>query len=125
LDNNVIAGFHVGQIHLVFSIPASEIQFSFPPTNQPPKHLMYVEWFTPFPGTLDPRHSMYKISQLIKYDKRVASIIPVSNITHSIHLMPRFGVIALQHWTSDNVLEECDTFFINCYIDRYSLVTLR
>ncbi|KAG1884826.1 uncharacterized protein F5891DRAFT_903351, partial [Suillus fuscotomentosus] len=56
--------------------------------------LTYVEWFTPFSATPDPRHSMYKISQLIKSGERVTSIIPVSNITHSIHLMPRFGAVA-------------------------------
>ncbi|KAG1778870.1 hypothetical protein EV702DRAFT_1092734 [Suillus placidus] len=66
IGNNVIAGFRVGQIHLIFSIPASATQFLFPPTNQPPKHLAYVELFTPFPATTDSRHGMYKISQLIK-----------------------------------------------------------
>ncbi|KAG1893712.1 uncharacterized protein F5891DRAFT_1131171 [Suillus fuscotomentosus] len=89
-----VKGFHVGQIHIVFLIPASATQFLFNLENQPPKHLAYVEWFTPFPAALDPRHSMYKISQLIKSGQKVASIIPVSNITCSVHLMPKFGAIA-------------------------------
>ncbi|KAG0698877.1 hypothetical protein DFH29DRAFT_1016884 [Suillus ampliporus] len=120
-----VKGFRIGQIHVVFSMPPSAIQFLFPPENQPPKHLAYVEWFTPFPATPDPRHSMYKIRWFIRSGERVTSIIPVSNITCSVHLVPKFGAIAPRHWTSNNVLEECNTFFVNCYIDRHSFVTLR
>ncbi|KAG1770180.1 hypothetical protein EDD22DRAFT_977203 [Suillus occidentalis] len=108
-----VKGFRVGQVHLIFSIPATATQLLFPPANQPPNHLAYVEWFTPFSATPDPRHGMYKVTRFIRSGERVASIIPVSNISRSVHLIP-----------NNNVLEECDTF-VNCYIDRHSFVTLR
>ncbi|KAG1740565.1 hypothetical protein EDD22DRAFT_786826 [Suillus occidentalis] len=68
-------------------------QLLFPPANQPPNHLAYVEWFTPFSATPDPRHSMYKVTRFIWSGERVASIIPVSNISCSVHLIPKFRAI--------------------------------
>ncbi|KAG1799775.1 uncharacterized protein HD556DRAFT_1230962 [Suillus plorans] len=83
----------------------------FPLTHQPLKHLAYVEWFTPFSSMPDSRHGMYKISCFLRSRERVASIIPVSNIARSIHLLPKFGPVAPRHWTSNTILEECNTFF--------------
>ncbi|KAG0695662.1 hypothetical protein DFH29DRAFT_813938 [Suillus ampliporus] len=67
----------------------------------------------------------YKITHFVHSGERGASIIPISNIAHSVHLIPKFGPIAPHHWTSNNILKECDTFLINCYIDRHNFVTLR
>ena len=48
----------------------------------------------------------------------ICSIVPVGNIRRSVHLIPKFGPVAPAEWTSSNVLDRCDTFFLNAYSDR-------
>lgn len=49
---------------------------------------------------------------------RSASIIPVSNITQSIHLIPLVGNTIPCEWsTGAIVLEECHTFLVNSFIN--------
>ncbi|KAG1832887.1 hypothetical protein DFJ58DRAFT_719474 [Suillus subalutaceus] len=117
-DSVGVKGYRVGQIRTIFSIQQRDALSLFPPMSQPPKHLAYIEWFTPFSSMPDSHHGMYKISRFIRSGERVASVIPVSNIARSVHLIPKFGPVAPRHWTSNTVLEECDTF-------SHSFVALR
>ncbi|KAF8878337.1 hypothetical protein BD779DRAFT_1474854 [Infundibulicybe gibba] len=103
-----ISGYRVAQLFLVFTLPNNVIAALFATSSfQPPKHLAYVEWFTPFKNAPEPHHKMYKISRSVSRGERVASIIPVSHIRRSVHLFPQWGRRAVpREWTSASVLED-------------------
>ncbi|KAJ7732001.1 hypothetical protein B0H16DRAFT_1329015 [Mycena metata] len=87
----------------------------FPVGITPPQHLAYVEWFSPFSSDPEPTHLLHKIKRSLKDGVRISSVIPVSNIRRSIHLIPKFGPTAPKEWTSSNVLDRCSQFFANYY----------
>jgi hypothetical protein len=111
LTFDVSEGYRVGQVCVVFTLPENK-------NGGPSERLAYVEWFSKF-STPDPDHQMYKISRSLENGGPVASIVPVSTIRRSIHLFPKFGPAVPNHWTSDNVLQKCSTFYLNPFTDRH------
>jgi hypothetical protein len=93
------------------------------PGGTTPEHLVYVEWYTKFPRNPDPNHLMYKIS--LERDRAspsgngIGSIVPLSDIVRSVHLFPAFGLSAPADWTSSNVLDHANTFYVNPFTDRH------
>jgi hypothetical protein len=67
----------------------------------------------------DPNHQLYKISPLKRDGTHVCSVIPLANVCRSVQLFPRFGQFAPPEWSSSNVLDLCDTFFLNSFTDRH------
>ncbi|KAF7349526.1 hypothetical protein MSAN_01743000 [Mycena sanguinolenta] len=117
-------GYRIAQVRVIFSIPQQAAKAVFLPGIEPPAHLAYVEWFSPFSSHPEPWHPFYKVQRSFKQGERLASIIPVSNIRRSVHLIPKFGPVAPPEWTSSNVLERCSTFFVNSVTDRHVYATL-
>ncbi|KAG1730425.1 uncharacterized protein EDB91DRAFT_1239108 [Suillus paluster] len=113
-------GFRVGQVRAIFALPSKSIPLLFPPTIWVPNHLAYIEWFTPFPPAPDRHHGLYKLSRSLHGGEKVASVVPVANIVRSVHLIPDFGAVVPREWTSDTVLDDCHTFWLNLYLDRYT-----
>jgi hypothetical protein len=100
----------------VFQIPTRSLNEVAPSLDESP-HLAYVEWFSPLPSTPDPKHKMFKITRSTINGRRSSSVIRVDSILGSIHLFPRFGATIPPELNSFNVLEMCNTFYINPFTD--------
>ncbi|KZT20962.1 hypothetical protein NEOLEDRAFT_1074287 [Neolentinus lepideus HHB14362 ss-1] len=111
-----IRGYRVAQVRAVFSLPPAAVSALFRKT--PPKHLAYVEWFSPFPSNPDRSSQMYKITRSVRDGERLASIIPVTQIYRSVHLFPKFGSHVPRAWSSSTVLDDAPAFFVNPFLDR-------
>jgi hypothetical protein len=81
-----------------------------------PNNLAYVEWFSPFRAP----HSdsgLFSITRSSRNNLPVSEIIPLQSIISPCHLIPGFGTkFHPAKWGSDNVLEECKSFFLNKYL---------
>ncbi|KAH9911538.1 uncharacterized protein BXZ73DRAFT_93357 [Epithele typhae] len=114
--------YRIGRVRLVFTIPKAAHAFLFP-RLVPPQHLAYVEWFTAFTEP-DPVHGMYKVSRCRNVNgDRLASVIPVTDIYRSCHLLPVFGAVARRAWTSSTVLDTCELFYFNPFSDLLMYMT--
>ena len=53
-----------------------------------------------------------------------ASVIPLARIRRSAHLIPQFPQPIPPQWTSHNVLDLCEKFYVNSFTDRHTYMTL-
>ena len=118
-------GRRVGRVHTIFSIPDrfhSQV-ISNPQATTLSPHLAYIEWFAPFRQNPEPHHNLFSVKRPPLLQRQY-SIVPVNQIVRSVHLIPRFGPQVDRSWTSSNVLDECDSFFLNQFSDRNAYITL-
>ncbi|THV03910.1 hypothetical protein K435DRAFT_909634 [Dendrothele bispora CBS 962.96] len=103
----------VAQVRLVFTVPEKSADYLFEgiPVKDRPRHLAYVEWFSPFGTQPDENCGLYKVSRCNVEGGRLASVVDVRRLVRSIHLFPRFGRIADRDWTSSTVLDQCTTTY--------------
>ena len=87
-----LSDYDMGRVHVVFLIPERTLPIVLIDGTEVPKHLAYVEWYTPLPDRPEPNHLLYKVSpQKDRDGTHICSIIPLANIRRSVHLYPRFG----------------------------------
>ena len=123
---NRLLGYRVARLRVIFSIPSHIQARLFPPHKPPPHYLAYVEWFSPFPRVPQSHHLLYRIKRSLLPDgRRLASVIPLQNVQRGIQLFPSFGPVASEAYTSENVLDLCPAFFVNCFTDRHSHSTVK
>jgi len=69
---------------------------------------------------------MYKVSMSTRDGGYAnASIIPITHIVRSCHLIPAFGDRIDYSWTQDNVLKKSLDFFLNPYLRHLDFFLLR
>ncbi|OCH84243.1 hypothetical protein OBBRIDRAFT_815534 [Obba rivulosa] len=83
--------------------------------------LVYVEWFTSF-NTYNRVNGLYTLSRSTRQHRRFASIIPITDIIRSYHLIPVWGTSMDRTWTSDTVVELCKKFYFNPYLHYHDFV---
>ncbi|KAJ3561172.1 hypothetical protein NP233_g10357 [Leucocoprinus birnbaumii] len=125
---NHVPGHCVAQVRCVFTL-AEKARSRWFPNGCKFKYFAYVEWFLPFSrARIDSASGLYRITRAFEDSgpekHRKASIIPIDYITQSIHLLPKFGPAVPLDWTSDSVLEDCETFYVNTFSDRFVYSTL-
>ncbi|KAI0688324.1 hypothetical protein BC835DRAFT_1550045 [Cytidiella melzeri] len=114
---NPIDGLTVAQVRVIFCLPETVSYLSKHP-------LAYVEWFTPFQPYGDIT-GMFSVAPSQRNRRRRVSIIPITAIVRSCHLIPVWGRAANIHWTSENVLERCTRFYVNTYLRHTDFVLFR
>ncbi|KAJ7052173.1 hypothetical protein C8F01DRAFT_998440 [Mycena amicta] len=111
-----LEGLFPGRIRAIFALPIEYGRFETP--------LAYIEWYKPL-TTRDDTLGMFKISAATQNNRRRASIIPVTLINRSCHLIPRFPRQIDRTLTSDNVLDRAKNFYLNPYLRHIDFVLLR
>jgi hypothetical protein len=112
-----LPGPRVAQLRLLFQIPAKAASELFTHST-PPTQFAYLEWFSPFPSEPEHHHLMYRISRSYRRGHRCAAVVPITAIKRSVHLFPQFGPTVPSHWHASTILEQCQTFYVNPFIDK-------
>ena len=110
-------GKRIGQLRVVFKIPDEYLSvFGSGPR---PGHLVYIQWFTRLTRK-GKDHALYPVSRsFTTRGDRSAAVIELDTVIRPCPLFPRFDEPVNRAWTSANVLERCDRFFVNPFGDHH------
>ncbi|KAJ8084846.1 hypothetical protein PM082_003623 [Marasmius tenuissimus] len=127
-ETSGLRGYRVGQLRVIFTLRDTQLDEVLSTDvwqEKVPKHLAYIEWFTPLPSRPDGVHGLFKVSKTFNpVDGSVdASIVPVTSIKRTVHLYPKFGPVVPPEWTSSNVLDSATAFYLSCFSDRHAYHT--
>ncbi|KAJ7155306.1 hypothetical protein C8R46DRAFT_1296802, partial [Mycena filopes] len=102
-----VKGLRPAQVRVIFTLPPQFGTFPHP--------LVYIEWFTPL-NSPDPISGMYTTRRSARVRRRNAAVVSVEDLVRGCHLMGKCGLKIDRKWTSDNVLDTADTFYVNPYL---------
>jgi len=101
---------------MIFRLPAMYGIYQHP--------LAYVYWFKSFTSPA-PDIEMYHLSLSSHNHRQRASIIPITQIVRSCHLIPAFGKEVDLQWASESVLENATHFYLNPYLRHHDFFLFR
>jgi hypothetical protein len=124
--------FCVAQVRAIFKLPPRVAEEFFPSGQgtDSPQHFAYIDWFTPFSAQPLSDSKFYKIWRCYQYHDTPphcthdGTVIDVRSIYCSAHLIPQFGRSTPQEWTAFDVMDQCKTFYVNCFTDRHTYISL-
>ena len=124
-------GTRAGRLRIIFRLPS---RIPDPttgiacdaPSAWPKYPLAYVEWYTTFTPTANNVDGMYRVSPAKDaHGRQQGSVIPLTDIRQSCMLSPNYGNASPPaHWTSSNVLDECQSFLVNNFQSKYAFQTI-
>ncbi len=117
LSPTYAVGLTVAEVRLIFKFTAEH-------SNVYGQPLAYVQWFTSFQAR-DHIVGMYTVSRSTRNHHRRASIIPISDITRSCHLIPVWGQSMDRTLTRHTALARCSKFLVNPYLRHSDFVIFR
>ncbi|KAJ6591367.1 hypothetical protein B0H10DRAFT_2167842 [Mycena sp. CBHHK59/15] len=109
-------GLCVARVRVIFRLPDDFGIYSDP--------LAYVDWFKPLQSPVT-NVGMHQVSLSSRSHHQNSSIIPITDIVRSCHLIPIFGRSANPTWTTDNVLDQCKSFYLNPYLRHHNFFVFR
>ena len=112
----------MARIRVIFSLPqhVDRYGFSVPvPVSWPTEPLAYVTWYSRFKRSPDDVTGMYRVDA----DNFSGSIISLASIRQTCMLVPSKHAWE-ESWTSENILDECKSFFVNHLQSKYSYQTI-
>jgi len=117
-------GKRIGRLKLIFKLPHQLYGSILPAWSQ--DTMAYVEWYAPLKPAAEDFHEMYVVKKSLYTSDGClpGQVIPLSSISQTCQLIPQFGREVPMEWTSDNVLDKCDTFFLNSFTSKYAYQTL-
>jgi hypothetical protein len=88
--------------------------------------LAFVSWFKPFRHPV-PEIGMYQVAFSSRNHGRRTSVIPITDIVRTCHLIPTFGSACAQDlgWTPYTIFKEATSFYLNPYLRHHDFVLLR
>ncbi|KAI8989225.1 hypothetical protein BD414DRAFT_415618 [Trametes punicea] len=116
-----LAGLRVARVRVIFNLPTMYDARALGARGP----LAYVEWFTPF-QVLDNVTGMYIVSPSTRRRQRYASVIPLSDIIRTCHLIPCWGRQIERRVVVGDVLDNhTSKFFVNPYLRHHDFILLR